>query len=328
MANSDQGAGTHAPKAEATPLRAIGLRSRVIVVGSVNVDLVATVERLPAPGETVIGARFAQHHGGKGGNQAVAAARLGAATSFVGAVGADAYGTEARAALEAVGVDVSELRTLPDVATGVALILVDTNGENSIAVAGGANAALEPGHVREALERLGPGPGDVVLVGHEIPAASAIEALRLAKASGATTIFNPAPATGVTPEALALTDVLTPNQGEAAQLAQDGDAEAAGTDLLGALAAGGHVLMTLGARGARLIGQHGTASIPSPNVAVVDSVGAGDALNGALAAGLAAGLPMEKAARRAVTAATLAVTRAGAREGMPTGRELEAASTS
>jgi ribokinase len=301
------------------------MTARVIVVGSVNIDLVATVDHLPAPGETVTGGRFAQHHGGKGGNQAVAAARLGAATSFVGAVGTDAYGMEARAALEAEGVDVSELRTLPDVATGVALILVDTNGENSIAVAGGANGALEPGHVREALERLGPGQGDVVLVGHEIPTVSAIEALRLAKASGATTIFNPAPATGVTPEALALTDLLTPNQGEAAQLARDGVAEGAAADLLGALAGGGHIFMTLGARGARLIGQDGPVSLPSPAVVVVDTVGAGDTINGALSAGLAEGLSVEEAARRAVTAAALAVTQAGAREGMPTRRELEAA---
>jgi ribokinase len=301
------------------------MSSRVIVVGSVNIDLVATVDRLPAPGETVTGGRFAQHHGGKGGNQAVAAARLGAVTSFVGAVGSDAFGTEAQAALEAEGIDVSELRTLPDTVTGVALILVDATGENSIAVAGGANAALEPTHVREAFERLGPGPGDAVLVGHEIPTATAIEALRLAKASGATTIFNPAPATGVTPEALALTDVLTPNRGEAAQLAPGGDAERTGGDLLGALAGGGQVLLTLGAGGARLIGQDGTVSIPSPKVAVVDTVGAGDTLNGALAAGLAEGLPIEEAAQRAVTAAALAVTRAGAREGMPTRSELEAA---
>ena len=302
------------------------MAARVIVVGSVNIDLVATVERMPAPGETVTGGRFAQHHGGKGGNQAVAAARLGLPTTFVGAVGSDSFGSEARAALAADGVEVSELRTMPDTATGVALILVDAQGENSIAVAGGANAALEPSHVREAFDRLMPGPGDAVLVGHEIPTATAVEALRLARAAGATTIFNPAPATGVTPEALTLTDVLTPNQGEATQLAPGaaGDAERMAADLLAALA-GGRVLLTLGARGARLIGRDGSVSIPATTVAAVDTVGAGDTLNGALAAGLASGLPLEDAARRAVTAAALAVTRAGAREGMPTRRELEAA---
>ena len=257
------------------------MTGRVIVVGSVNVDLVATVDHLPAPGETVTGGRFAQHHGGKGGNQAVAAARLGASTWFVGAVGADDHGTAARAALEAEGVDVTELRTLPDQATGVALILVDSRGENCIAVAGGANTALEPGHVRESLERLRPGTGDVVLVGHEIPTDTATEALRIARAAGAITVFNPAPATSVGSETLALTDVLTPNQGEAAQLAgpQD-DPETLGRELLARIAGGGHVLITLGNRGAVLVGQEGSTVIPAADVAVVDTVGAGDTLNG------------------------------------------------
>ena len=302
------------------------MTGRVIVVGSVNIDLVATVDRLPAPGETVTGGRFAQHHGGKGGNQAVAAARLGAPTSFVGAVGSDVFGTEAQAALEAEGVDVSELRTLPDAATGVALILVDATGENSIAVAGGANEALRPEHVTAALDRLMPGPGDVVLVGHEIPTATATEALRHARAAGALTIFNPAPADGVTPETLSLTDILTPNRGEAARLlAGDGTPDALAADLLGALAGGGRVLITLGADGARLYGPEGTTAIPALAISPVDTVGAGDTLNGALAAGLAAGLSLEIAALRAVTAAGLAVTRAGAREGMPGAGEVAAA---
>jgi ribokinase len=301
------------------------MTGRVIVVGSVNIDLVATVDRLPVPGETVTGGRFARNHGGKGGNQAVAAARLGASTWFVGAVGTDDLGTAARAALEAEGVDVTELRTLPDQATGVALILVDARGENCIAVAGGANTALEPGHVRESLERLGPGAGDVVLVGHEIPTATANEALRFAKAAGAITVFNPAPAPGVGPDTLALSDVITPNQGEAAQLVgHEEDPEALGRDLLARIAGGGHVLITLGGRGAMLIGQEGWSSIPAPEVPAIDTVGAGDTLNGALAAGLAAGLPVTDAARRAVAAAALAIARPGAREGMPTARELEA----
>ena len=298
---------------------------RVIVVGSVNIDLVARVDRLPAPGETVAGGTFAQHHGGKGGNQAVAAARLGAPTAFVGAVGADDHGTAARAALEGEGVDVTELRTLPAVATGVALILVDATGENCIAVAGGANRSLEPGHVRESLERLAPTAGDVVLVGHEIPTVTADEALRYAKTVGAITAFNPAPATGVGPETLALSDLLTPNGGEAAQLVgHAGDPEALAAELLGAIVDGGHVLITLGGRGAMLVGAEGPLSIPAPAVPVVDTVGAGDTLNGALAAGLAAGLLVAEAARRAVAAASLAVARAGAREGMPTASELEA----
>ena len=300
----------------------------MIVVGSVNVDLVTTVERLPAVGETVTGGRFTQHHGGKGGNQAVAAARLGAATSFVGAVGADGFGSEARAALEADGVDVTELLTIPGQVTGVALILVDAAGENSIAVAGGANEALEPAHVAAAFGRIRPGPGDVVLVGHEIPTRTATEALRLARAAGATTILNPAPATGVTLEMLDLTDIVTPNQGEAAELlAIEGETEGLGADRLARLAGGGHVLVTLGGRGALLVGPDGSSPIPAPMVEVVDTVGAGDTLNGALAAGLAAGLPLAEAARRAVTAASLATARAGARAGMPTGTELDTALT-
>lgn len=306
---------------------------RVIVVGSVNVDLVVTSDRLPAPGETVIGGRFSQHHGGKGGNQAVAAARLGADVRFVGAVGDDPFGTQARAALAAEGVDLAELRTLPDEATGVALILVDGRGENSISVASGANAAVTPAQVEAAFAAIGPGPGDVVLVGHEVPTASAQAALTLGRAAGATTILNPAPATGLTTATLAGADIVTPNDGELAVLAgvldgRVGSGEvAAGTDteaVLLAAGAGRAYLVSLGAAGARLTSPEGTIAIPALRVEAVDTVGAGDTLNGALAAGLAAGLDLETAARRAVAAASLAVTRAGAREGMPTAAELEA----
>ena len=301
---------------------------RVIVVGSVNVDLVATVDRLPAPGETVTGGRFTQHHGGKGGNQAVAAARLGAPTWFVGAVGSDAFGDDALTALAVEGVDVTELLVLPGQATGVALIVVDASGENSIAVAGGANAALAPAHVGAAFDRLRPTTGDVVLVGHEIPTATATEALRLARAAGATTILNPAPAAGVTTDMLALSDIVTPNQGEAAELlAMAGGADDMAPERLARLLGGGQLLMTLGGGGALLAGADGSARLPAPHVAVVDTTGAGDTLNGALAALLAAGLPTTEASRRAVAAASLAVTRAGAREGMPMAGELEAALT-
>ncbi len=210
------------------------MSGRVIVVGSVNVDLVVTTEHLPTPGETVIGGRFARHHGGKGGNQAVAAARLGAPTFLVGAVGGDVFGSDARAALEAEGVDVSGLLTVPDEATGVALILVDAGGENSIAVAGGANAALGSVQVRTALKRLALTRDDVVLVGHEIRTGATHEALRLGRIAGATTILNPAPATGLEPPTLALADLLTPNRGELAALAgADGRASVQAKRLLG-----------------------------------------------------------------------------------------------
>jgi ribokinase len=297
---------------------------RVIVVGSVNIDLVVTVRELPGPGETVIGGRFARHHGGKGGNQAVAAARLGVETAFVGAVGGDVFGHEARTALEAEGIDLRGLLTLGDEVTGVALILVGEGGENSIAVASGANVALTMAQVRSALDKLKPGERDVVLVGHEIPTAVAREALRLGRRAGATTILNPAPAGGLTSKVLALADVLTPNRGELAVLAGH-DAPSAGPTAVALLAKTGKgaILVSLGADGALLVQSTGTTPLPAPPVKAVDTVGAGDTLNGALAAGLASGLDLADAARRAVAAASLAVTRAGAREGMPTRAELE-----
>ncbi len=302
------------------------MSGRVIVVGSVNVDLVVTTEHLPGPGETVIGGRFARHHGGKGGNQAVAAARLGATTSFVGAVGGDAFGTEARAALEAEGVGVAELLTIPAEATGVALVLVDAAGENSIAVSSGANAALSSVQVRAAFKRLALTPADVVLVGHEIRTGATHEALRLGRIAGATTILNPAPVGGLEPPTLALADVLTPNDGELVDLTEGGGSPTTRAKrLLGKDPGTRAVLVSQGAKGALLVAAGQTQSIPPPRVDVVDTVGAGDTLNGALAAGLASGLDRLEAARRAVVAASLAVQRAGARAGMPTSAELEQA---
>ncbi len=306
---------------------------RVIVVGSVNVDLVVTAPRLPSAGETVIGGAFARHHGGKGGNQAVASARLGAPTSLVGAVGDDAFGAEARAALAADGVDVAELATIPGEATGVALIVVGAGGDNQIAVASGANQAVTPEQVRQALARLRPVPGDVVLVGHEMPTTSAREALRLAREAGATAVLNPAPAGGLDRATFGVADVLTPNRGELAALvgAEDqrigrpsspsGDTARAARSLVEGNAEGSGVpavLVSLGAGGALLVrAGEPPLEIPAPPVAVVDTTGAGDTLNGSLAAGIAAGLDLETAARRAVLAASLATAVAGARDGMP-----------
>jgi ribokinase len=288
------------------------MTGRVIVVGSINIDLVVTGQKLPAPGETVIGGRFAQHHGGKGGNQAVAAARLGAPVAFIGAVGDDDFGRSARDTLAAEGIDVSQIRTLADQATGVALILVDADGENSISVASGANGAVTPEQVAGSIAVLAPGPGDVVLVGHEIPTAAVASALRAAGERGATTILNPAPASGLDAETVALAELVTPNEGELTTLHEAGvSAE--------------RIIVSLGSEGAELRTADGTVRIPALPVTAIDSVGAGDTLNGALAASLAAGYPLEEAARRAVAAASLAVTKAGAREGMPTRGELEAA---
>src|SRR3954469_19204039 len=246
------------------------MSGRVIVVGSVNVDLVVTTEWLPGPGETVIGGTFARHDGGKGGNQAVAAARLGAPTFFVGAVGGADFGRAARAALETNGVDVESLLTLEREATGVALIIVDETGENSIAVAGGANAALSSVQVRTAFKRLALTKEDVILVGHEIRTGATHEALRLGRIAGATTILNPAPATGLATPTLALADVLTPNDGELGVLAgSEGSPSSRAKALLGSDPGSRAVLVTLGASGALLVAGRRARGVPAPRVEAV-----------------------------------------------------------
>ncbi len=318
------------------------MSGRVLVVGSVNVDLVVQGERLPLPGETVMGGTFTRFHGGKGGNQAVAAARLEVPVMLVAALGDDAFGAEARAALAREGVGTDVLVTLDHTATGVALILVDAKAENLITVAPGANAGLTAAHVRQALGRLNPHRGDVVLVTTEIPTAAAREALRLGREGGAWTVLNPAPADGLDRSVLSLADVLTPNRGELVRLVAD-DARRSGRPTTGAEepirtartlleetsegpGAGEAVFVSLGASGAVLVPRSGRAiDIKTPRVKAVDATGAGDALNGALAAALAGGLDLVAAARRAVMAAGLSVTRAGAREGMPTLAELRTA---
>jgi ribokinase len=316
------------------------MSGRVIVVGSVNVDLVARAERLPAPGETVTGATYSEHDGGKGANQAVAAARLGAPVSFVGAVGQDAFGARARLALADEGIDLSGVVDV-DAPTGVALILVGERGENLISVASGANSALTPRDVAAALERLGPGGGDVVLVSHEIPTMATREAMRLGRNGGATTILNPAPAAGIDRSVFGLADILTPNRVElaaivAAEASRVGRpasmgghvVESARTLLQGNAEGGGvgrAIVVTLGSSGALVVTRDGEAlDVPAVAVRSVDAVGAGDTFSGVLAAGLAGGDDLETAARRAVASATLSTRREGAREGMPTAAELDA----
>jgi len=196
------------------------MSGRVIVVGSVNIDLVARVPHLPRPGETVTGGSYERHQGGKGGNQAVAASRLRRPTLFIGAVGDDTFEQEARRALSAERVDVSMVASLPGQPTGVALILVDATGENEIAVIPGANGAIETGYVRDCLARLGRLVGDVLLVCNEVPLHVVREALVCGYAAGATTILNPAPAIGIDRSIFGLADIVTPNRNELATLLQ------------------------------------------------------------------------------------------------------------
>jgi len=282
----------------------VSATARVIVVGSINVDLVVTLERLPAPGETVSGGRFSRHGGGKGANQATAAARLGAAVTMVGAVGDDDLGDEALALLRNEGIDVERVARLAGVATGVALIAVDADGENQIAVASGANLELDP-----ALPELG--ESDVMLLNHEISEAARLAAARAARGP---VVLNPAPARPIPDELAALGPILTPNAGEARELTGEEEPEAAARALRERT--GAPVLITLGADGALLVVDE-VAHIPAPRVQVVDTTGAGDTLNGALAAELAAGRDLREAAAFAVRVAALSTRVAGAREGMP-----------
>jgi ribokinase len=308
----------------------------VLVVGSVNVDLVVAAPRLPAPGQTVTGGDLARYQGGKGGNQATAAARLGARVAVVGAVGDDEMGRQARSALASEGIDVAGL-AVSSRATGVALIVVDPRGENLITVAPGANDEVHAVHVRTALAALAPGPDDVVLVCREIPPDGVRAALEVGREAGSITILNPAPADGLDVATLALADILTPNETELALLGGLGSARgnpetAARQVLAGQPTDAGEgdararaVVVTLGAAGALIVRATGAAvAVPAPAVEAVDTTGAGDTFNGALAAGLADELDLARAVRRAVAAAALSTTRRGARGGMPTRAELEA----
>jgi ribokinase len=286
----------------------------VVVVGSVNTDLVVSVETLPAPGETVTGGRFARHGGGKGANQAVAAARLGAEVMFIGAVGDDPFGEQALDELADEGIDIAAVARLDGVPTGVAAIVVDAHGENQIAVASGANAELDPAHVVAALAGLA--ADAVVLLGHEVAERVVVAAAVAAQRAGARIIVNPAPARPLPAAVIGAAPLLTPNRTEARALAGDERALAALT--------GAPVLVTLGAEGALLIDGEDAERLPAPAVDVVDTTGAGDTVNGALAAELAGGRPLREAARFALAAAALSTRAAGARAGMPRRDEVAA----
>jgi ribokinase len=294
---------------------------RVVVVGSVNGDYVVRVSRLPQPGETVTGGHLATSPGGKGANQAHAAARLGAAVSFIGAVGEDQTGDEERAAMRADGIDISGLAGC-DGPSGMAMILVDSAGENMIAVAPGANDLITAQTVTARLDGV-LDRSSVVLASLEVPLAAVGAAAGAAAAAGATMILNPAPAQPL-PGTLLPGLVLTPNEGEIRQLVPAAaDEQAAAATLLRAGARA--VVITRGSRGATLL-RPGAEPVhrPAPRVDVVDTVGAGDAFNGALAAGVAAGLPLEDGLARAVAAGAAACTGAGARSALPTAAQVAA----
>jgi ribokinase len=294
---------------------------RVIVVGSANSDMVIQAGRIPRPGETVLGGEFLLALGGKGANQAVAAARLEAEVALVACLGTDVFAAAALDAYRAEGIDCRAVFQVDAAPSGVALIMVDAAGENSIAVAPGANAHLTPARVAEAEAVLAPGlaSGGVLLVQLEIPLATVQAALELGRRHGLTTILNPAPMQPLSRGLLALVDWLTPNRGEAAELA----GVAPETDFA-TLAAGLHAagvrqaVVTLGAAGVLLVPEGGPpVHLTGFSVTPRDTTAAGDAFNGGLAAGLSAGLELRAAVRQGQAAGALATLTRGAQPSLP-----------
>jgi ribokinase len=295
----------------------------IAVVGSINMDLVVRVERLPDPGETVTGGDLARFHGGKGANQAVAAARLGRAVALVGCVGDDEAGRELVDALRVDGVDVSNVRSLAGAPSGTALIAVAEHGENLIVVSPGANARVGVDLVEAARPVLE--AAAVTLVQLEIPMEAVAATVR---AAGGTTVLNPAPARDVPEEVLEQVDVLVPNRVELGRIARMAapdtpqEAVAAVRRLRGVA---GMVVVTLGAQGALVGSGNDWDVVPAPRVDPVDTTAAGDAFCGGLADALALGRSLDEAVRWATRVAAVTVTRQGAQESLPRRAEVEAA---
>ena len=292
-------------------------RPAVVVVGSVNVDLVLHLPALPGPGETVTGGTHREVQGGKGANQAVAAARLGADTHLIARVGDDDAGRNALDELRRDGVDPTSVRTTPGARTGLAAVLVDDASENLIGVSSGANHLLTPDDVEEGIERSG--LADAVLVTClEVPGDTVLAAARAARLRGWAVVLNPAPAQVLTDDLVREISVLTPNAHEVGALG-------GGVDDLLARGAGA-VVTTLGARGASVArAGHAAVTVPGTPVAAVDTTGAGDTFTGALATALSRGEDLLDAVRYGCAAAALSTLGRGARTAVPRDEEVVAA---
>jgi ribokinase len=298
---------------------------RVVVAGSINMDVVATAERHPKIGETVAGSEVLYFPGGKGANQAVAAAKLGATTALIGRLGADAFGRELRAFLTAQGVDLSLVRESAETHTGTAIITL-ANADNTIVVVPGANGLVTADDVVE-VELV---PGDVAVSQFEIPLPTIAAFFQRARAAGATTILNPAPARAFGAELLGLVDILVLNETELGLLAgtelRDTDDTARFIDAARSLRASSEqvICVTLGRRGVLALAQGEPVMVAGREVTAIDTTGAGDCFVGALAARLANGAALREALGYANIAASISVQRMGAAPSMPTAAEVAA----
>lgn len=299
--------------------------AKVVVIGSLNMDLVTRASRLPRGGETLIGESFTTIPGGKGANQAVAAARLGAQVSMVGCVGRDAYGEVLREALLADGIDCQAVSTVEG-SSGVALIVVDDNSQNAIVIVAGANGALTPALIDQFEAVLQ--AADVIICQLEVPDATVEYALKRGRELGKTVILNPAPASRALPAHwYAAIDYLIPNESEASTLTglpvdSLATAETAATRLI-AMGAG-KVIITLGAQGSLFADGQRSEHFVAPKVKAVDTTAAGDTFVGGFAAALAGGKSESEAIRFGQAAAALSVTRAGAQPSIPDLSEVQA----
>ena len=300
----------------------------IVVIGSINMDLVLRVPRMPLPGETLTGGAFRTIPGGKGANQAVACARLSGKVAgaqqvaMIGCVGDDAFGATLRAALVGDGIIDSHVTTLPGVASGIASILVDDKGQNSIVIAGGANDLLSPAHIDAAKELIE--QADIVVLQLETPMATVVHAIKLARSLGKTVVLNPAPAASLPDGVLELVDYLIPNEIEAAMLAgvspegADAKALAAALQKLGS----DNVIITLGAKGVHAALYGGDFTFPAEVVQAVDTTAAGDTFIGGFVAGLASGMDEAESIQQGQRAAAWSVTKPGAQTSIPHLHEL------
>jgi ribokinase len=297
---------------------------KIVVVGSLNMDLVVRMPRIPQPGETLLGGVFKTFPGGKGANQAVAAARLGAHVTMIGCVGGDNFGQEMRDTLSAEGIDTTHVFVHPESETGVALIQVDAKGQNSIAVASGANFQLASADVEKAMQSIG--KFEVLVMPLEIPLETIFTAVKIASSYGAKVLLNPAPAQVLNSDLLELVDVLLPNEYEVAlmtglpPLQSAADVRSAAEKLLSLGVK--NLMVTMGSQGAMLFDGKMESNISACPVQAVDSTAAGDCFVGALAVGLCEGKSLLSAAEFASAAAAISVTRDGAQPSLPRREEV------